>query len=416
MLPDEPISDQSFLGRVFDSYQNMMQIARCIREAARQMSVARPRVLELSRRETGIQQDLAEADVVRHSTHKNDAVTLTFPVTLPFADRSFDACLVTDAYEHVPQHLRSSLLSEMLRVTNGLVLVGCPNGNEVVSRFDKLVFDFIWGKYSERFRPLEQHAEFGLESPEQIVGRLKEQGADHITVLPANYVYRWIHMILVYFDLQHNNHHGELFEPFNRIYNQYISPYDYREPCYRYLLAISNHPALDVKEFRLLKPPDRKRLSTNELDELVAQTFRNIDSAAADQLRECSTEIGRLQSLLLEAAKKDRILAEREETICLCNEEIERLRASLLDSELGRLEIANNQASLELLIEEKEQARQAVSARLAATESSLASMTNSLAWRLVSRYGKIKYRYLLPVYRILGLPYREHAETDRKVD
>ena len=415
-MPDQAASDQSFLGRVFDSYQNMMQIARCIREASRQMSVARPRVLELSRRETGILQYFPEADVVRHSTHSNDTITLTFPVTLPFADNSFDASLVTDAYEHVPQHLRSSLLSEMLRVTNGLVLVGSPNGNEVVSRFDKVVFDFIWGKYGERFGPLEEHVEFGLESPEQIVERLKEQGADHITVLPANYVYRWIHMILVYFDLQHSNSYQEVFEPFNRIYNQYISPYDYREPCYRYLVAISNHPALDVKAFRFLEPPDEKRAPVNDLDELVARTFRNIDSTAADQLRECSTEIGRLQSLSLEAAKKDRILAERERAICMCNEEIERLRASLLDSEVRRLEMATNQASLELLIKEKEQARQAVSAQLAATESSLASMTSSLAWRLLSRYGKIKYRYLLPVYRILGLPYRESAETNGKSD
>lgn len=195
-MPDQPICDQSFLGRVFDSYENMMQIAGCIREASRQLSVAQPRVLELSRRETGIQEYLPEADLVRHSTHHNDAPTLTFPVTLPFADGSFDACLVTDAYEHIPENLRSSLLREMLRVTHGLVLVGCPNGNEVVSRFDKIVFDFIWGKYGERFGPLEQHVEFGLESPEQIVARLKEQGADHITVLPANYVYRWIHMIL----------------------------------------------------------------------------------------------------------------------------------------------------------------------------------------------------------------------------
>ena len=489
-MPDQPICDQSFLGRVFDSYQNMMQIAGCIREASRQLSVAQPRVLELSRRETGIQEYLPEADLVRHSTHHNDAPTLTFPVTLPFADGSFDASLVTDAYEHIPENLRSSLLREMLRVTHGLVLVGCPNGNEVVSRFDKIVFDFIWGKYGERFGPLEQHVEFGLESPEQVIGRLKEQGADHITVLPANYVYRWIHMILIFFDLQHNNPYQGVFEQFNRIYNQYVSPYDYREPCYRYLLAISNHPSLNTRAFSLPIAPDDKPGAVNELDRLVSQTFRNIDSTAADRLRECSTEIGRLQTLSMGAAQKDSIIAERDGTICALNEklerfhaalreaeeaklklaaqkdsiiaegeaaiclgheeierlnavlreaeeaklklaaqkdsiiaeretaiclvreEIERLRALLADSEAKKLEISTNQASLELLIVEKEQARQAVSAQLGATESSLASMRSSFAWRLASRYGKIKYKYLLPVYRILGLPYRESGETN----
>ncbi|MDQ2920664.1 MAG: hypothetical protein M3R52_03465 [Acidobacteriota bacterium] len=453
-MSDQPICDQSFLGRVFDSYQNMMQIARCIREASRQLSVAQPRILELSRRETGIQEYLPEANVFRHATHSNDATTLTFPVTLPFADSSFEACLVTDAYEHIPEHLRSSLLREMLRVTHGLVLVGCPNGNEVVSRFDKIVFDFIWGKYGERFGPLEQHVEFGLESPDQVVERLKGQGADHITVLPANYVYRWIHMILVFFDLQHKNPYWDVFEPFNRIYNQYISPYDYREPCYRYLLAISNHPALDIKAFKSLKTLDEKPAPANELDGLVAQTFRDIDSTAADQLRECSTEIERLQSLSMEAAQKDSIIAERDKTICALNEklerlhsvlreaeeaklklaaqkdsiiaeretaiclgdeEIERLRALLVDSEAKRLELATHRASLESIIMEKEQARQAVSAQLAATESSLASMTSSPAWRLASRYGKIKRAFLLPVYRILGLPYRESADLKREI-
>ena len=34
-----PAPDRGFLGRVFDSYQNMLQIARCVREAGLQRSV-----------------------------------------------------------------------------------------------------------------------------------------------------------------------------------------------------------------------------------------------------------------------------------------------------------------------------------------------------------------------------------------
>ena len=86
------------------------------------------------------------------------------------------------------------------------------------------------------------------------------------------------------------------------------------------------------------------------------------------------------------------------------------------DAEEKNLRLATDQAALELLVVEKEQARQVVSAQLAATESSLASITSSLAWRLASRYGKIKYKYLLPVYRILGLPNRKSAETNGESD
>lgn len=332
------INDQSFLGQVFDSYQNMMQIAQCLREASRQRSVTQPRLLELSRRETGIQDYLPEAEWLRYPTHKNDLPSLEHPVKLPFADKSFDGCLISDVYEHIPADWRPGLLKEMLRVTDGLVLVGCPNGNEVVSRLDKMVFDFIWGKYSERFTPLEQHVEFGVEPLEQILATLKVQGADHVAVLPENYVYRWIHMILIYFDLQHRNPYGHLFEPFNRIYNERLSPYDYREPCYRYLIAIATNPEVDVNKLNNTLAASSAKLATvSETDEMLVKTFREIDSTAADELRRSSEEIRRL---------------------CL---------------------------------------------QLTATEAELGRISNSLGWRLLTRYGTIKYRYLLRLYRLLGL-------------
>ena len=68
--------DQSLLGRVFDSYQNMMQIAACIREAAKQLSVQQLRVLELSRRETGLRDYLPEALIERYATHERNQPTI----------------------------------------------------------------------------------------------------------------------------------------------------------------------------------------------------------------------------------------------------------------------------------------------------------------------------------------------------
>ncbi len=285
-------TDQSYLGRVFDSYQNMMQIAACIRETARQRSIAQPLVLELSRRETDLIDYIPEAQILRYPTHHNNQTTLSLPVVLPFADNSFDSCLITDVYEHIPAELRPGILREMLRITDGLVLVAAPQGNEIVTRFDRVVFDFIWGKYGERFEPLAQHMEFGLESLEQTLESLKAQGADQVIALPGNYVYRWIHLILIYFDLQHRNEYGQLFEPFNRVYNEHLSPYDYREPCYRYLIAIATHPGLDIDALhRALIVPNEKPTLASETDGMLVQTFREIEATAADQLRRCAKEI-----------------------------------------------------------------------------------------------------------------------------
>jgi len=40
-----------------------------------------------------------------------------------------------------------------------------------------------------------------------------------------------------------------------------------------------------------------------------------------------------------------------------------------------------------------------VSTRLAERETQLERMTNSLGWRLLSYYGPIKYRFVLPAYK-----------------
>ncbi len=285
-------ADQSFLGRVFDSYQNMMQIAACLREAARQRCTPQPRVLELSRRETGLHDYVPEARIVRYPTHENNQPILSTPVALPYPDKSFDSCMISDVYEHIPADQRPGLLREMLRVTDGLVLVAAPQGNEVVTRFDRIVFDFIWGKYAERFEPLEQHIEFGLESLEHTLDSLKAQGGDRVLALPCNYVYRWIHQILIFFDLQYRQASLDLFEPFNSIYNARLSPYDYREPCYRYLIVVATNPELNMDEFENhMKAPRETPSLVAHTDGVLVETFRTVEARLADELRLGSKEL-----------------------------------------------------------------------------------------------------------------------------
>ena len=70
-------------------------------------------------------------------------------------------------------------------------------------------------------------------------------------------------------------------------------------------------------------------------------------------------------------------------------------------------EIAQKEAELKALSVRAAEAEQKVlslTSELAAKDSELRNVSNTLAWRLMSRYGRIKYRYLLPIYRVLGLP------------
>jgi hypothetical protein len=287
---------QSFLGRTFDSYQNLMQIAACIREAARQRAIKQPSVLELTRRETGLLDYLPEARFVRYATHEGHEPALPMPLALPYPDKSFDCSLITDAYEHVPPEMRPGILREILRVTDGLVLVAAPQQNEIVSRFDRLVFDFIWGKYAERFIPLEQHIIYGLEPMEQMVESLKAQGADEVLALPCNYVYRWIQQILIFFDLQYKHNHFDLFEPLNRIYNERLSAYDYREPCYRYLMAVATSKEIDIGLLgERLQAPSESPALVADADGALTEMFRAVDARLADKLRSSAKEFALLQ-------------------------------------------------------------------------------------------------------------------------
>ncbi|HYP26235.1 MAG TPA: glycosyltransferase [Blastocatellia bacterium] len=62
---------------------------------------------------------------------------------------------------------------------------------------------------------------------------------------------------------------------------------------------------------------------------------------------------------------------------------------------------------------EKERAVHFLSTSLSDLQTHLDRMNYSIGWRLLNRYGRIKYRYLLPVYRILGLLPEDVKPSDR---
>ncbi len=73
--------------------------------------------------------------------------------------------------------------------------------------------------------------------------------------------------------------------------------------------------------------------------------------------------------------------------------------------------------SLSAQVVEKEQtieALETLSAQVAAKDAELQRITGTLGWRILGVYGKIKYRYLLPVYRLLHLMPRVPKVGDKQ--
>jgi len=67
------------------------------------------------------------------------------------------------------------------------------------------------------------------------------------------------------------------------------------------------------------------------------------------------------------------------------------------------LQLAETEQKYAALVTRQKNAIEVISAQLEMRQSQLDKITSTLGWRLLSSYGRLKYRYLLPVYRLLRL-------------
>jgi hypothetical protein len=143
------------------------------------------------------------------------------------------------------------------------------------------------------------------------------------------------------------------------------------------LLAVGKSPPRALRKLLTASEPERQR---------IREFFHLLGSAVESQ-----------ESLSKEKAEEIQSLTSRLE---------ENLRIST-----GAL--ATKQEEIESLARrfaEKEETERSLLAQLSDREQQLSKITSSLGWRLLSRYGRIKYKYLLPLYRMLGLARKEKAD------
>ena len=65
---------------------------------------------------------------------------------LPFADRSFDAVVISDVMEHIPPDLRIAVCREVLRVAGRIAVFGYPCGPQAFALDERL-----YGDYKNRY-------------------------------------------------------------------------------------------------------------------------------------------------------------------------------------------------------------------------------------------------------------------------
>lgn len=175
----------------------------------------------------------------------------------------------------------------------------------------------------------------------------------------------------------------------------------------------------------------------------LAEKDRNLEEASArvtekgQEVRELSTKLSDKDKDLRQMSAR---MTEKEELVESLSEELVEKQTSIaalsilaeqaeqtaqsLSSELAEKEqsieslasqLAEKEQNTQLLMSQSAANRETIrvlSEQLSAKDYELRRVTNTLGWRMLSRYGRIKYRYLLPVYRALGLPPYDRKGVD----
>jgi hypothetical protein len=137
----------------------------------------------------------------------------------------------------------------------------------------------------------------------------------------------------------------------------------------------------------------KRELKIQSLVAHVAERQNAVELLAA----ELAETHGKLLSLTTQLNERDRSC----QALSLRLAESDQLTLTY-SSTLAAAEHANQLLANEM--KTKTQEIGTISSQLELMRSELDKITNSLAWRVASRYGGIKYRYLLPFYRLLGIP------------
>ncbi len=165
------------------------------------------------------------------------------------------------------------------------------------------------------------------------------------------------------------------------------------------------HQRLANEELRAVEIPDHVVKHYLEMCSEAGRFFQERPAAVADGPRRNYLDILRLIRLETEIEAREKLLQAREEEIASLQTKLEtqttesEKAVKLLQA--GEEEIASLQTQLETQTTESEREIQALQTRVTEKQAELDKITNTLGWRLLSRYGRIKHRFLIPAYRFL---------------
>jgi polysaccharide pyruvyl transferase CsaB len=175
---------------------------------------------------------------------------------------------------------------------------------------------------------------------------------------------------------------------------------------------IRSHLQTKVRELKKLASEDSTRairlLDASKPVRAEASSLQHIRQFALDRVQLLAEQDSVAKTMADSIAEKERQIGSLVETADQLRAENDKMIKSLAENEMTmrtlseqQAQLLNDNANLNRLFSQNEQRVQLLSKQLIVKESELTRITSSLGWRLLSRYGQIKYRYLLPVYRTI---------------
>lgn len=291
-------------------------------------------------------------------------------LALPFDTSSFDVVVTSDTLEHIADDARSRFLSELLRVGNGLWVIGAPFDDPQVVQAEVILQQLIVARYNERYHFIEEHRQHGLPDLDQTLAWLNEAGLTTV-VLPNGYLYHWLVGTALFFLLQWRFDDSKLSNRVNAFYNSNFYHQDNREPSYRKVIVGSNNSsdALLSLPTRLCssEPPIPEELTLNlQALNLLIQTLGEKRS-------------DRLQALQMQLAEKEQAAHALQMQVAEWKQVAQGLRAQVA-------ELVEQVAELVEQVAERQRA--------------IDEIASSKSWRLIESYRHIRWRILSPAQRL----------------
>ncbi|MBE3585677.1 MAG: glycosyltransferase family 2 protein [Thermoanaerobacter sp.] len=300
--------------------------------------------------------DLRENKVGEENYHQGDICAA------PFSDGVFDVVVSSDVYEHIPPCARERAFLEMLRISKGTVILGCPFDTPFVAEVEQRANEFFKVLVGQEHPWLREHIENGLPDPGYFEKLLENCDCTY-TFIAHNNLLNWLLLQGFVFCAYATGMPEEKVNSIYALYNEHFDDLgDFLPLSYRRIYFISR-----LKNLPLLPSPIQKPLDARLLEKLWSDTLNLMHEQAVSVKKK---EIASLLREFIESAFRS-------------------TPSLLLAGALQEIQ-KSSKAEAKVLysrIEEKERELQDTLFKLAAIQS-------SLPFKILDRYNRLRQRLL----------------------